>query len=567
MSKIRHGLIFEDEVTDLSIELHCYRWGGTEHNQAFHLKRAWQIAFPEKLPDGRDGYIWSEWDDWSIECWCNNRWATWWGASATGKSTRAAILVLLHWMSAPDQTTIHLTSTTAKMLKLRIWGEVLKYYQLYGEGVFPGIYLVAENAIVYSKSNQKSGIFGHAVMAGPADKAVSNIVGVHNTFNVLVVDEMQGTSRVLAKAPTNLMVGKEFKFLGMGNPMSRLDFLGDWSEPLTGWDTVTPETGQWNTKRGVCLHFDGLKSPGVKDPERFSFLLKQREIDETIEHDGVNSPNYWTMRRGFVPPEGLMPTLMTESFIVQHKMMGSVTWRDGYEMGAGIDPAYSSKGDRAVFYPFRYGTDIEGRFRVCFMPPEIIPLNLNGETPIAYYLAAEINRIMSRLGMPDDHVAMDCTGVQGMLADICEQEHGLKIHRVYFGGKASTALMSESDNRRYAQTCKNRVTELWMTMSQFGKSDMIRGLTVDTVKELVQRLLVCNVSPMCLESKTEMKARTGESPDLADGAVIGLAFLRDQVGITPGDMEIQVLGRDGVLSVQEKDIDGWDDNFLCSAPL
>jgi hypothetical protein len=201
------------------------------------------------------------------------------------------------------------------------------------------------------------------------------------------------------------------------------------------------------------------------------------------------------------------------------------------------------------------------------MPPEIIPLNLNGETPIAYYLAAEINRIMSRLGMPDDHVAMDCTGVQGMLADICEQEHGLKIHRVYFGGKASTALMSESDNRRYAQTCKNRVTELWMTMSQFGKSDMIRGLTVDTVKELVQRLLVCNVSPMCLESKTEMKARTGESPDLADGAVIGLAFLRDQVGITPGDMEIQVLGRDGVLSVQEKDIDGWDDNFLCSAPL
>lgn len=567
MSKIRYGLIFEDEVTDLSIELHCYRWGGSGQSQAYHMRNAWRIAFPEVLGDGRAGYVWNEWTDERIEAWCENRWQTWWGASGTGKSTDAAILGLLHWMSAPDQTTIHLTSTTAKMLKLRIWGEVLKYYQLYGEGVFPGMYKVAENAIVFGPNNQKSGIFGHAVMAGPADKAVSNIVGVHNTFNVLIVDEMQGTSRVLAKAPTNLMVGKEFKFLGMGNPMSRLDFLGDWSEPRTGWDTVTPETGKWATKRGICVHFDGLKSPGIREPDRFPFLLKQREIDETIEHDGVNSPNYWTMRRGFVPPEGLMPTLMTESFIVQHKMTATVEWREGYQMGAGIDPAYSSKGDRAVFYPFKYGTDKEGLFRILFMNPEVIPLNLNGETPMAYFLSNEINTLMNKLGIPSDHIAMDCTGVQGMLADICEQEHGMKIHRIYFGGKPSDALMSTSDYRKYSETCRNRVTELWMTMSQFGKAGFIRGLTIETTRELVQRLLISNISPMCLETKTDMKARTGESPDLSDAAVIGLAFLRDQVGITPGDAETQLRPMDQQQSVQEKDVDGWDDNYLSSGSL
>ncbi len=143
----------------------------------------------------------------------------------------------------------------------------------------------------------------------------------------------------------------------------------------------------------------------------------------------------------------------------------------------------------------------------------------------------------------------------------------MKIHRIYFGGHASDARMSDTDNRKYSDTCRNRVTELWMTMSQFGKSGMIRGLSIDTTRELVQRLLTRNISPMCIETKTDMKARTGESPDLADGAVINLAYIRDQVGITPGDGETEISRVGQALTVQEKDIDGWDDNYLSSPTL
>lgn len=559
--KFAYGHGFGDEVTQLSIELHFYRHSEDVEKKIFHLTNAWKIAFPEVLPDGRVGYVWSKWTDVRIRAWCENRYMIWWGPSASGKTTDAAILALLHWLSAPDVTTVHLTSTTGKMLKRRIWGEIVKHYLLYGEGVFPGTLKVAENAIVFSEANLVAGIFAHAVQGGSIQDAVSNIIGIHNTYNVMMVDEMQSTPPAVAKAPTNLSVGREFKFLGMGNPMSRLDLLGEWSEPLAGWDSINTDMESWETRRGRVYYFDGLKSPGVDDPKRYPFMLKAVEIEETRRSEGEGSPDWWTMRRGFVPPEGLLPTMISESMLVSGHAFDKVTWGTaGPDTGLAIDPAYSSKGDRCVCYPFQYGYDLDGKMRIRFMPVRVVNLQLAGDKPMLTYIAEEVTAIMTELGIDCDQTCMDCTGMQGMIADTIEQRVVGTMTRIYFGGSVNAEIqVSAIDTRSGKDAYKNRVTQLMGHMAQYVKSGMVREFDQEAARELCMRQLVEKVSPQRIESKDDYKARHGYSPDISDAALVATAFLREKKGIMPdGSRAVYP----STIGSAHKDVDGWEDNWL-----
>jgi hypothetical protein len=560
--KFAYGHAFPDEVTELSIELHFYRNLDDVEAKIQHLTRAWKIAFPEVLQDGRAGYIWSYWTDRRIRAWCENRYQTWWGPSASGKTEDAAILLLLHWLSAPDCTTVHLTSTTGKMLKRRIWGAIVKYYLLYGEGVFPGYLKVAENAIVFSEANLRAGIFGHAVKDGKIEDAVSNIIGIHNTYNAMLVDEMQGTPPAIASAPTNLSVGKEFKFLGMGNPMSRLDLLGEWSEPVAGWDSISTALESWETRRGRCYYFDGLKSPGVAEPKKYPFLLKTVEIEETRKGEGEGSPDWWTMRRGFVPPEGLLPTMISESALVAGHAFDDAAWgTTGPETGMGIDPAYSSKGDRCVCYPFQFGFDTTGKMKIRWLAVRQIQLKMAGDKPMLSFIADEVVRIMGDLSINCDNASMDCTGMQGMIADSVEERMMGKIHRVYFGGSVDNEIqVSALDGRTGKEAYKNRATQLMGHMAQYVKADMIRRLDHEAARELCLRQLSEKVSPQRIEAKDDYKSRLGYSPDISDAALVGMAYLREKKRIIPDGMRAGE--QDQAQSVRDKDVDAWPDNWL-----
>lgn len=568
--KIAYGYGFPDEVTDLSIELHFYRKVDEPEQKAMHLEKAWRVAFPEKLHDGKPGYIWSPWTTRRIRAWCGcddhvsrGRYQTWWGPSASGKTEDAGILCLLHWLSAPDETTIHLTSTSGKMLKRRIWGTITKYYLLYGEGVFPGQLKVAENAIVFSEQNLKAGIFGHAVERGEVDKAISNIIGMHSSYNALILDEMQGTPEAVGsgKVLANLSIGKEFKFLGMGNPISRLDLLGQFSEPVMGWDNVGPELEKWETKRGYCYYFDGLKSPGVDDPARYPFLLKQNEIDETKKNEGEGSPDWWTMRRGFMPPEGLTPTMITESLLVAGECFRKPQWgEDGYQIGVAVDPAYSSKGDRCIIKPFQHGYDIDGKYKIEFLMTRPIQLKLAKDITMLSYISENIVRVLMEYNLDANALSMDCTGMQGTIADKVEELIPGKVFRVYFGGKPNDDFpISAIDHRKGSECYKNRVTQLMGHFAQYAKSGMIRGVDRDTANELCARQLAKKVSPMRIESKDDYKARMGFSPDISDAGLVGIAYVREKLYITPEGRKADAPTE---RQAKDKDVDGWDDNWL-----
>lgn len=570
----RYGLDFPDHINEVSIELWCYRNNLTPERGGLgkfqHLKNAIQMLWPEKMSSGSRGYFWHKWSDRRVKAWTSSEfhegdedWQTWWGPSSSGKSTDAGLIILADWLSAASETTTIVCSTTKDMLEKRIFGEIIRYHGLYKDQL-PGTYYRSKNAILFGDENSKNGIFGIAIQKGTAKQALGNLIGIHNRFNRLVVDEMQATLPVVMDATDNLSTGEEFKFLGMGNPESRLDLLGQYSEPVNGWDSVSADvTESWETKFGKTHFFDGLKSPAIKEPKRLYFLLNQKQIDDLAKRRGEDSPAFWSQRRGFVPPEGLTQTVLTESAISKYHCMDNPEWVSDYTMVGGLDPAYSSGGDRCVLRPAAIGMFTWGVLGIALLPPIVINLKLSTGQPMTYYITEQVKRHCVQLEITPENLAVDTTGVQGMLVDVLEKEWGKGILRVDFVGNATDLPASLEDPRPAKDVYKNRVSELWMNFSEFSRFDQIRGLDLETAKEFcLRQLMDKDLRWIWIEPKKIMKTRTGQSPDLSDATACVTAFARERMGIHPGATIRPQENREKDLEAIEYDLDGRDNLYL-----
>lgn len=538
-----------------------------------HLYRAILMLWPESLPDGRKGYVPSKWTMPRVRAWCElgppgQTHDIWWGPSSTGKTTDAAVILLADWLSAPDRTCTNVVSTGLAALKLRIFGEIAKFHGLHGDNL-PGVVKMSDNpCLVLGDENSKSGIFGHAVNQGNQLQSMNKLIGLHHEFNRLVIDEMQGSLPAASDAAVNLASGREFKFLGMGNPQSKLDPMGRHSEPLDGWEKVNPTRKTWRTKYGTVHYFDGLESPGIDDPKRYFFFLTQQMVDDTIAHYGVNSIQYWSQRRGFMPPEGLVPTILSESFIQKFKMDQKAVWKtETPKRAAGFDPAFSAGGDRAVLYPFEYGEFADGVFGMQFMDPVPIELGSTADKLMAYHILDQLKLQCAKLGIRPEEIAMDCSGQQTALADVIEKEWGRGMLRVFFGGKPSELPVEQGSQTMASTQYKNRVTELWYSMNYFGRNGQIRRLSQQACLEFSQRRLCKIDAPMQVETKDDYKARTGgDSPDEADAAVCALEFFRQRIVAVPGSWGTRPEERERQMkALREMDVDSDPENYLWSA--
>jgi len=483
--------------------------------------------------------LWSEnvfrislWTERRVRTFCSESFFTMWGPSSAGKTTDMAAIVLIHWLSAPHFTTCTVCSTTRPSLTQRIFGEIVRLYKSLDNP--PGEYKKAQTAIILGDDNSKNGIFGVAVLIGTVDEAMGNMIGKHNRRNVLVVDEMQATREAAVAAVSNLQGGEDFHFVGIGNPTSRTDPLGRYSEPVGGWGSINMGMEEWPTKWGKCLFFDGRKSPAIKEPHKYPYLLKKADIEQRIKWYGENSPRYWSQTIGFIPPEGLLRTLFAESFFVKYHCKEKVVWANGYKTLSSLDPAFALGGDRCVQRFARFGKDTTGTFVIEFQEPIIIPLEMSEAEPMNFMTARKVKENCLAHGVDPQDFGMDISGTQTALADIIESEWARGIMRVQFGGAPTNLPISMEENVTAKERYANRVTELWQTFYQFGRYGHIRGLDDDTIREFCSRELLEKLNPVCIEPKSLMKVRTERSPDFADAAVIMTALVRERLGITPG---------------------------------
>lgn len=552
--RLKYGHEWDENASDKSIELACFRdnitpeMGGLGAEQ--HYINWIESMWPETMSDGKPGIALHKWERRRIKALCDPRpeyrFMTWWGPSAAGKSTSGAAYALTQFLAAPDETCIVIVSTTLKALSKRIWAEIHRLYMPY-DGQLPCRIVPSEYKIQYvdpatGKPSPRFGIFCIGIQNATLKDAIGDLIGVHPPRMILIIDEMQSTKEAAVGAIPNLSTARFFQFLGMGNPSSLFDCLVLYSEPLMGWKKWREHDPQrriteWQTKYGVCLWFDGHDSPAITEEdgdEQYSYLLRQRHLDEATRWWGAQSPQYWSQRRGYVPPEGVADTVMTEFFVDDHSMRADVQWEEGYEDFGSLDPSFSTGGDRCMFSHFRVGK-IHGAPVIHFLPYIQIKIEPQIGESIPTFIARKLRELCKERNITRSRLGIDCTGSGFALADVVNmdpewKDDGQRVHRTYFTGKAPAIPVAVDDPRMCNDVFYNQVTYLWYMMYHFGRFGQIRGLGVDDCKEFCSREVI-RQKPLQVMPKEDME---GRSPDIADSRAVGLDILRRVRGIVPG---------------------------------
>lgn len=464
------------------------------------------------------------WLERGIESLVDHNEVSWAGCGAAGKTYTAAYFAMLWWAANPLKSAVIMTSTTSKMVRKRMWSAIQELYR--NSTGFPGRMVDSKMSLQAVKGNDKNCISTIAVEEGSREKAIGNIQGIHAERIMVIIDEATHTSEAMFEVCSNLRKGtKEFKILLIGNPASKFDLHGKFSEPRDGWSSVSVEDDEWPTARGICIRFDGTKSPNVKAGRTiWPYLLTKAQLVHAMDSEGEENPNFWKYTRGFWPPDGAVKTVISETLATKHDLTRKISFANNVHNLAALDPAFCG-GDRCILRFGRLGKTLGGVMALaCGDIVHIIP-NAKLSEPIHYQIAERVIQECERRGVSAERFAMDSTGEGGGLADILTKTWGL-INRIEFGGSPTEKPVSEEDQRPSNEVYDRRVSELWFSVRRWAVADKIGGLDADTLREFCARLYKDDKRKISIETKTDMKKRTGKSPDLADAVVVMVELAR-----------------------------------------
>lgn len=503
-----------------------------------------KLAYDERK---NDVFIWNDWSETMMQTFCEGHWSTAiWSGNSSYKTTCAAMYALCAFFASPTDTIIVLTTTTLPGLRKRIWKEVLKFHRMSRSGI--GEVNASDFAIRFQKGSDESGLFGIATGQDEGDiqKAVDKIIGFHAKHTMAVVDEAQATNQAIVKGCLSLEAGAEtFQLILPGNPDSELDTLGQMSEPIGGYQSITLEDDRWETKQGVCICFDCYDCPRVKEGDEFyPGMLMRRDIDSAARQYGEDSPEFWRTRRGRIAPQGVTKTVLSPAIINKFRAKEKAIWVSGFTMGAGLDPAFEG-GDKCMLRFLKSGAmfdplnpDAEPKVGIELGELVQIKVSATSQEPIHYQIVRQVKELCEQHDPPvaSENFGLDSTGEGGGLASIFQREWSPAITLVEFGGRASDLPVSEFNPKPCHQEYLYKVTELWFTFKVMVQNGLIRGLDTETAIGFCQRIYEMRGNLKMIESKKEMKKRTRKSPDNEDATVVGVQVFRKDVGSGNGIM-------------------------------
>lgn len=526
--------------TEYHRRVFCARWKlGTV---SVYQHRRWLI---ERLWTDPAVYELNPWSDIRLKSTCNNTFVTWWGPGGCGKTYDAAAQAVEFWLEDPEHTAVMVCSTTKEMLRKRIWNEICTLWTRLPSWIaYKGNLLNTECIIQWEEGNKKNGIFGFAVADGPVDDAINNLRGIHTTRVWLILDEMQGIEDAIMGVRANHAKNPEPRFLGMGNPTNYNSMLCKYSEPIGGWGEVgVAQTDSWPIKaapyigRGKCYFFDGRKSPAILDPAwgaAHPYMTNQAQLDGIAADKGENSPDYWTDGIGWPPPLGTDITVLDVAVIDKFQCKSKAHWTDGYEEGAGLDPAFTEGGDKKVLQFVRWGyVNDEGGKRWVVELGESIDIHINAESkdPVEYQILNFCKEKCKAKGIGHHNFALDSTGSGHTLHSLFTQEWGTCM-AVDFSGAPSDMVVDEKGTTA-SERFDRKSSELNIMVRDFAYANGLRGLGQKAADDFCQRLTLKKGKKDSVESKKEMKKRLKRSPDHADAVTVAL-FLARENGAVPG---------------------------------
>lgn len=548
-----YGLDFSKfpNITQLEIELLMVadkdpsRVTGISRGQ--HIKHCIHMLWPDVIKS------WNNWNELALWAWTNYDEIGVTGAAAAGKTFTFTLLSLVEYLAKPMGTRVALTSTTVPSLRGRIWAEMMRFTRpcvpLFGLNVVD-----SQTKIQFTKGDDRSAITALAVDSGAVEQAVGKLQGVHLPRMVIMVDEAAQTNPAVFSARANLAVGTDFyRFIAIANASSMFDPHGLFCEPKMGWGSIGDDDEHWETKSGICVRFDGLKSPNIKAGRLlYPYLFGQDNVDTIRKNFGEGSLEWNSYCRGMWSKSGARNTMVDSAMITEGCARDKVVWTGGdLKTLAALDPAFTTEGDDCILRFAKVGKATDGNLAINLTETIKLQLMDDPNYPLFYQVADQTIELLKKHNVEPENFALDATGAGAGIADIISQRWQSGFVRVSFGGAATDSPISVEDERPAKQVYANRVTQLWGQIKVIIMSGRMRGLDDQTARELCARIYSLRNERTLLESKKDLKKRTkGGSPDRADALALltELFVLQNGFGDATGS--------------QSSNSDDWDEFVL-----
>lgn len=496
-------------------------------------------------------FVWHGWMNRILDVMCKRRWGAFTGCSNSGKTFGVVNFACAWWLCAPEDSSVIIVSTTMKMLRKRGWSEVSSFYNSFckASGVQEyGNFVDSQTLWRYQHGDDKNAIFGLAVNEGNTTKVADNIKGIHTKRQLVIIDEATAVPAAIWDACTNLYgypidAGGEFILVALANARTRLDAFGRFIEPENGWDSVSIETDEWETKprsedgkKVLVTRFDFRRSPNITEgklvckhlPTAQRVTMRMKALGEA---GALHDPLHYSNDLGFPPPEGVAKTVFTETLLSMFDAYGRHTFTgQNFSIIGTYDQART--GDRPTVRFAALGEIRPGVMGIEWMPPIILYFDASDKkTPIAYQA---LNLLKKHCGNvqyrgqtytchPRDF-GIDASN-EATFCDLCEREWSANIIRIQFGGAASEDACSHEDGRPANTVYKNKRAEMYFRTKSATESLQLKGVDKDTAAELVT-LEYVDTKPdgtgklITIIDKKEYKLKYQVSPDYSDSAVM-----------------------------------------------
>lgn len=548
-------------MSDLEIELQAFLRDPRPENgglgKAEHFWNVVSLMCGERsgLPK-EQRFVRNPWSEKMIEYACRERYLSVLGSANSAKTDTFSLWGLVNWMADPLNTLVLITSTSLKDSRKRIWGRVVHYFSLCPK--LPGRLIDSMGVI---RSDDGSGIFvdnrGIALIAGEKKKereAIGKMIGMKQQRIIMIADELPELSLAITEAFfSNLANNPEPQLIGIGNFNSMYDALGEFARPKNGYGSITPDDDEWETERGYCIRFDGLKSPNLLlGEDKWPFLYNSRNLKNHRAVYGENSAAIWRMCRSFPCPIGAENVIYGETDLISgHAEDTDCLWRYQPTIVSAMDPSFTSGGDRAVQMIGSYGLCVDGVWRLRRDKTILLREDVRIKTPRDYQIARQFRDNCLAHNVNPHHAALDTTAAGSVLWSIISEEWDSRVLMVNFSGAPIDMYVRANDTNTAKMQFDRRVSELWWVGREFMKYDQLRGINPDLGRELKARQYTTKKGPeglkVSVEEKKEMKKRLGFSPDIGDCYCVMLDLCRQRLRFLAG----------GVSSGQHAIDDAW----------
>jgi len=589
----KYGLWWPLSISPLQLEMDMIRQGGRWIKKTggyageglfHHWLQAILLLWPDMKPH--------RWFQLMLKSYLENMYIGVMGCAGAGKSDSFGRIMLLDWYLYPSRTTVLISSTTIKALELRVFGMIKTCHREAKKRFpwLPGNLIEGKQMILLDERSQaaegrdfRNGIVGIPCKRGESFIGLGEYVGIHNKRVTMLADELSLMPRGFLDSVSNLSKCPYFKMAGLGNPNETTNAHGFLCEPaahLGGWEggiDQMPKTKTWETRfpNGICIQLPGSDSPNTDvppgDAPPYPFLITREQMENDGKIWGTNDWHYTMMVEGKMPRGQGSRRVITRQMCEKFGAMMDPNWLNtGRTKIAALDAAYRGVGgDRCVFIVLEFGDETPA------IPEggEIVANILNQAAPMrdTHQILALIDVLIVPIvagqesDLPEDQIVKfvmeQClrrniepqnfffdSGMRTSLVSAFGRLWSPNVNSIDCGGAPSDRKVSFDIDVLCKDYYSKRITEFWYSVRLIIESGQFRGMTKDVMNEgCAREFKRVAGNKIEVETKEEMKAKTGYSPDLFDALAIGCEGARDRGFV------IKRLGSDR----RKRDDNGW----------